>query len=96
MAILALSMAALGALALPVPPAVAGSPRGLAIAAQVRPIARRSAGGASATATISARIVSSSARVGAGLPPPANLVARAATVTAADGRAVPALIYDFE
>ena len=53
--------------------------------------------GASATATVSARIVRGAARVGPGLPAPAaRMVARQATVTAADGSAVAALIYDFE
>ena len=53
--------------------------------------------GASATVTVSARIVRQSARVGAGLGPPApRMVPREATVSAADGRAVPALVYDFE
>ena len=54
-------------------------------------------GGASASATILARIIRSSARIGVGLGPPAKgMVARAMTVSAADGRAVPALVYDFE
>jgi len=53
--------------------------------------------GASATITVSARIVRQSARVGVGLGPPApRMVPRQATVSAADGRAVPALVFDFE
>jgi len=59
--------------------------------------ATRFEGGASATVTVSARIVRQSARVGAGRGPPApHMVPRKATVSAADGRAVPALVYDFE
>jgi hypothetical protein len=59
--------------------------------------ARRFDGGASATVTVSARIIRRSASVGAGLGPPApRMVPRTATVSAADGRAVPALVYDFE
>ena len=59
--------------------------------------ATRFEGGASATATISARIVRHSARVGRGLGPPApGMVPRRAMVSAADGRLVPALVYDFE
>ena len=94
MALLALSTAALVALALP---AALPAERSFAVAARgVRPVARRSMGGASATAAITARIISGSARIGAGLPPPAGLAPRAATVTAADDSAVEALIYDFE
>ena len=59
--------------------------------------ATRFEGGASASFTISARIVRQSARVGASLGPPApRMVPRSATVSAADGRLVPALVYDFE
>ena len=67
-----------------------------AAAPAVAPSARRSISGeASFTATV--RIITQSARIGRDLPPPQpNMVARRATVTAADGRAVPALIYDFE
>ena len=47
--------------------------------------------------TVSARIVRASASVGAGLGPPApGMVPRLTLVSAADGRAVPALVYDFE
>lgn len=53
--------------------------------------------GASATATVSARIISAPARVGAGFGPPmARMEARRTFVSAADGRAVAAVIYDFE
>ena len=53
--------------------------------------------GASVAATVTARIVRTSARVGAGLGPPAPLMQpRNTTVTAADGAAIPALVYDFE
>jgi len=59
--------------------------------------ARRFVGGASATVVVSARIVRGSASVGTGLAPPApGMVPRIASVSAADGRAVPALIFDFE
>ena len=52
---------------------------------------------AAATVTVSARIIASSARVGAGLAPPRpRMVPRRATVSAADGQPVAALIYDFE
>ena len=57
----------------------------------------RAEGGASVAFTVSARIISASARVGAALgPPEPRMVARRTTVSAADGRAVPALVYDFE
>ena len=53
--------------------------------------------GASAVFTVSTRIIRGSARVGAGFGPPLPAMrARATTVTAADGAAVPALVYDFE
>ena len=52
--------------------------------------------GASATVTVSARILRSSARVGAGQAPPPRMVPRRTTVSAADGRLVAALVYDFE
>jgi hypothetical protein len=59
--------------------------------------ATRFDGGASASFPVSARIIRQSASVGAGRGPPAPLmVARATSVTAADGRVVPALVYDFE
>ena len=46
--------------------------------------------------TVRARIIRAVARVGAGLAPPAYMIARRTTVSAADGRLVPALVYDFE
>ncbi len=54
-------------------------------------------GGASASVTISARIVRHSARIGASLgPPAARMVPRPTYVSAVDGRPVPALVYDYE
>ena len=51
----------------------------------------------SAQATARGRVISDYARVGAQLSPPAaNMVARPATVSAADGSLVPAFVYDFE
>ena len=91
-----LCAALLGLLSLPaaaLSAAPAAVPRG---ADSISP-ARRFAGGASASFTVSARIVRGSARVGTGRAPPApGMVPRMATVSAADGRAVPALVYDFE
>ena len=59
--------------------------------------ATRFAGGRSAHFMVSARIIRQSARVGAAYGPAAlGMVARATNVSAADGRAVPALVYDFE
>ncbi len=53
--------------------------------------------GASASATISARIIRGAARVGPGLGPPGHaMVPRRATLSAADGSPVAALVYDFE
>ena len=53
--------------------------------------------GASAIATVSARIVRDSARIGAAFgAPAAGMVARPTTIAAADGSAVPALVYDFQ
>jgi len=53
--------------------------------------------GTSVTVTVRARILRASASVGAGFGPPApRLAPRRTTVSAADGRAVPALVYDFE
>jgi hypothetical protein len=53
--------------------------------------------GASAIATVSARIVRDSARIGAAFgAPAAGLVARPTTIATADGSAVPALVYDFQ
>jgi hypothetical protein len=53
--------------------------------------------GASATVRVSARIIRDSARVGASFGAPApNMVARRMMLAAADGTAVPALVYDFQ
>ena len=53
--------------------------------------------GAALDFTVSARIIRSSASIGAGFAPPApRMVPRRTTVTAADGRPVAALVYDFE
>jgi hypothetical protein len=62
-----------------------------------RPVTMRFGQGASASATISARIIRASARVGHGLGPPAHaMVPRRATLSAADGSPIAALVYDFE
>ena len=59
--------------------------------------AMRIEGGPSATVTVSARIISASARIGPSYGPPApRMLARRTSVSAADGRAVAALVYDFE
>ena len=66
-------------------------------ASDVRPAAVTRFGGASAVFTVSARIIRSSARVGAGLGAPARgMTPRRTLVSASDGSAVPALVYDFE
>lgn len=58
--------------------------------------ARRSLAG-EASFTASVRIIANSARIGRDYPAPLpNMVAKRAAVTAADGRVLPALIYDFE
>ena len=57
----------------------------------------RASAHAYAYAKVGGRIINTSARVGADLSPPApNMIARRTTVSAADGRFVPALVYDFE
>ena len=59
--------------------------------------ARRYDAAASATATVSARIITGSARIGARFAPPMERMApRHTTLSAADGRPVAALVYDFE
>jgi len=59
--------------------------------------AMRFAQGPSVEVTIRARIIRSAARVGAGFAPAeARMVPRRTTVSAADGRLVPSLVYDFE
>ena len=65
------------------------------------PVAQRSptvrAEGGAVSFTVSARIVSASASIGAAFGPPGPcMVARRTTVSAADGRLVAALVYDFE
>jgi hypothetical protein len=51
----------------------------------------------SAQATARGRVISDYARVGAELPAPGtNMTARSTTVTAADSKLVPAIVYDFE
>ena len=58
---------------------------------------QRFAAGSSASATVSARIVRTSARIGASFAPPLpRMTPRTTTVSAADGRPVAALVYDFE
>jgi len=53
--------------------------------------------GSSAQIIVRARITRASASVGAGLAPPMpRMVPRHTTVSAADGRPVAALVYDFE
>jgi hypothetical protein len=60
-------------------------------------IVARKFGGASAMVGITARIIHTSAEVGAGRRPPARfMVPRRTTVSAADGRPVAAFVYDFE
>ena len=89
MDIMVLSLAALAALAPSSPPS---STAGGFTANH----ARRSPGGAAASATITVRIISSSARISADQPPQPGMAPRPATIAAADGRQVAALIYDFE
>jgi hypothetical protein len=58
---------------------------------------RRAAGGASAIATVSVRILHAAAAVGEGRGAPGLLMVPCrTTVSAADGSPVPALVYDFE
>jgi len=77
----------------------------IAVLASAAPAAERVAGPssairfdtrASAQATVGGRVINSSARVGADLAAPLNMIARRTTVSAADGSLVPALVYDFE
>ena len=66
-------------------------------AIETRSPSSRYASGGSAQATVSARIINASARVGDGLAPPLpRMVPRRTTVSAADGGSVAALVYDFE
>ena len=69
----------------------------MAVSAASASPATRAGSGPSVTFTVSARIIGASASVGAGHAPPlARMVPRRTTVSAADGRPVRALIYDFE
>ena len=87
---LAIVLAAFAATAAAAAPATGG-------AIETRSPSSRYASGGSAQATVSARIINASARVGDGLAPPlARMVPRRTTVSAADGGSVAALIYDFE
>ena len=86
---LVLSLAALAALVPFVPPSTS-------VGASGSYHAERSPGGAVASATITVRIIASSVRLGAGQPPLPDRTPRSATIAAADGSPVPALIYDFE
>ncbi|MDQ3074902.1 MAG: hypothetical protein M3Q88_04735 [Pseudomonadota bacterium] len=53
--------------------------------------------GAALSVTVRARIIRASAIIGADHGPPApRMIPRRTTIIAADGRAVPALVYDFE
>lgn len=91
---MALLMTFLVAVAVAAVPAAAGQDDRAAAAPAP---ALRYTDGASASATVSARIISAPARVGAGFGPPmARMEARRTFVSAADGRAVAAIIYDFE
>ncbi|MGI8931418.1 MAG: hypothetical protein ACR2FK_03425 [Sphingomicrobium sp.] len=76
--------------------AVSASPATAAVRAASASSAVRFDTRASAQATVGGRIINSLARGGADQPPPANMTARNTTVSAADGRLVPALVYDFE
>ena len=87
----------LAALQMSVSPAVIAVPATIAGPSAAAGSTATRFSGASVTATVRARIVRTSARIGAGLGPPApRMTPRHATVTAADGAAVPALVYDFE
>ena len=93
MDVFVLSMAALSALA-PSPvvpdPAMRTHNAGQATA-------RRSPDGATAMANVTVRIISRPAKIGPRHGPPLpDMVPRAATIAAADGSPVAALIYDFE
>ena len=86
MEMLAPSLAALIAVSAASPPA--GAARSTVIRHQP---------GASLNFAVSARIIRSSARIGHGFAPPSpRMLPRRTTVTAADGRPVAALVYDFE
>ncbi len=70
-----------------------------ALAVQAPPPQRavRATGGAEARATVTARIISHPARIGAQFPPPAaGMVPRPMRIAATDGSLAEALIYEFE
>ena len=93
MAIIARSFAALFLSVAALVPATAAGLRNDASRAP----AQRFTTGSSVSVTVSARIVRAAARVGHGLGPPAHaMVPRSTTVSAADGRSVAAIVYDFE
>ena len=76
-------------------PQAAGNARPLADAVGTAGVTRFS--GAAANFTVSARIIRSAARIGAGFGPPARgMHPRATLVSDSDGGAVPALVFDFE
>ena len=83
---------------------IAVLPASAAAAAQASGRARESSSpavrydtGSSAHVIVRARIIRASASVGAGLAPPMpRMVPRHTTISAADGRRVAALVYDFE
>lgn len=96
MEMIVLPMSVLAAIAMSAPPA-APARNGLAAVPASGGAAGARSRGAEATATITARVLSSSARVGAGLGPPLPaMTPRPATITAADSSQVDALVYDFE
>ncbi|MDQ3144029.1 MAG: hypothetical protein M3Q57_04020 [Pseudomonadota bacterium] len=69
----------------------------LAVQAPPPQKAERAAGGAQASANVTARIISRPARIGADLPPPmAGMVPRPMRTAAADGSLADALIYEYE
>lgn len=60
-----------------------------------RSVTQRSDG--ATTATVTARIVSQSARIGRDLgPPERGMIARPTAIAGADGQPVAALVYDFQ
>ncbi len=93
MDLIALPIAVFAALATP-PAAIGGA---ASMRGPVTPAVHRSSGGAVGIATVTVRIIANSARIGAGFAPPLpEMTPRAATITAANGGKVGALIYDFE
>jgi hypothetical protein len=87
----------MAALFLPLAMLAAAATAAAPITAPSAPQSARQSPAGEASFTVSARIIANPARIGRDYPPPRpNMVARRATTTAADGREVPALIYDFE